>query len=213
MGWKAAAILIWPGPGPLMDAPRHEPDRAADLLARWDPRMRLTTEAQFLRDVLNPSRGQHYIGTFDGLIVVASWELTSALFGDEANRKIVRSGVPGFQQALLQAHPEDHILGIVLHSVVNLWGLALFQNGRVQRIAAGAADDGWIVNEGPERPEEPFRPATFTLPEDGEDVALAATARVFSQRLDDPAPHWCGGLPMQRFTITRPGLLSRLFGR
>ncbi len=175
--------------------------------------MRLAGETKHLRDVLHPSRGRHYIGTFDGLTVVTSWDLASALFGEAADQKISRSAVPGFQQAVLQTYPDATILGIVLHSVVNLWGVALFQNGQAQRIAAGAADDGWLIREGPELPEEQSRPEDFTLPEDGEDVALAATARVFGHRLDDPAPHWSGDLPMQSFSLTRPGLLSRLLGR
>lgn len=61
------------------------------------------------------------------------------------------------------------MLAMVLHSVVNLFGYAIYQNGELIRVRAGSADDGLIIEQGEPLPEEEALFAKSVL-KDGERI-------------------------------------------
>jgi hypothetical protein len=210
MGWKAAAIFIRAGQ-PVGIAPmEHDPTRVAPLFAAIALPAHPTGQNETLRTAIDPRRKANYIGCYNNLTVITSWACAEAMFGPAVHP--VTAPTASFREHLMRAFPASTILAIILHSVTNLWGIALVENGQPIRTAAGSADDGWIVNDGPPLPEE--APSDrFHLPDDGEELCLAASARVLGHRLDSPdGPDW-QQWPVQRFEIERPSLFSRLFSR
>jgi hypothetical protein len=68
--------------------------------------------------------------------------------------------------------PQSTILALELHSVVNLYGYALFQNCQLVRGRAGSAEDGVFLDTGDPLPEEQPLFAKSVPNSDGDQVWL-----------------------------------------
>lgn len=147
MGWKASCILVNERqPGFLGTMPAHDPERAQQLLGKlgmgkWKS-LGLTTFEQGIYP-------EHFtVGAYDGAAIIGDPQLGESYSSVDEYPLMLR---------ILDAFPKASILGITLHSVVNLFGYYLFENGKLQRAYAGTADDGVQVDEGELQPEErPF---------------------------------------------------------
>ena len=109
-------------------------------------------------------------------------------------------------------------MAIVLHSVVNLWGYSVYSKGQLLRSAAGASDDGLLVNEGAPLPEElrGLKECAIDKVDEegyGEELVFDVSARMFGRRMDafDELP-----LRMTEFkrkTFAPVAFVKRLLGR
>jgi hypothetical protein len=147
MGWKAACILAGDCPaGYLGSLPTHEPTRADKVIAKlgyagFEKRERTTIEVY-------PEEKTFIIGAYDQAVFLADRDLIFNCFEDRKQEL--------FQRAL-SLYPSGKLLMVVLHSVVNYFGYAYYENGELLREFSGGADQGVISDVGELQPEE--RPA------------------------------------------------------
>jgi len=118
---------------------------------------------------------------------------------------------------LLSLYPDGHVLAIVLHSVVNLWGYSYFSKGHLVRSAAGASDDGLFANSGTPLPEE-SRVLSMCSIENvdeegyGEELTFDVAERLFGWRIGERIGEFDDfGLQMSRYK--KKGSLASLWSK
>lgn len=79
------------------------------------------------------------VGSYDGAAIVDHPVIVDACLSPGADPLTAR---------VLAAFPGAAVLRVGLHSVVNLWSYAYFENGRLIRAFGGSADDGVVLDEG-----------------------------------------------------------------
>nr|WP_148598346.1 hypothetical protein [Aquisphaera giovannonii] len=79
------------------------------------------------------------IGAYEGAAIIGHPDIVNACLEPRADPMTAR---------ILTAFPEAAVLRVGLHSVVNLWGYAYFERGRLTRAFGGSADDGVVLDEG-----------------------------------------------------------------
>ena len=131
-------------------------------------------------------------------LIIADQHLPSWLIAEERASQI--SGGSQYATkvgaALLAAFPKATIFTLVLHSVVNLWGFAWYENGRKIRATWGAADDGLMLDFGAPLPEEAvYRQSDDTPDVVGEDTCFAVSSRILGKRIDQ--------FPLENIQLTR----------
>lgn len=138
MGWKASCILISEqNPGHLVTMPTHDSKRAWRLISDLG---------------LGPSRSQGMttfdvgiypdtlvVGAYEGAAIIGHPDIVNACLEPEADPMTAR---------ILAAFPDAVVLRVGLNSVVNLWGYAYFERGKLVRAFGGSADDGVVLDEG-----------------------------------------------------------------
>lgn len=92
-----------------------------------------------------PTAGQIWIGEIGGCLVITSRGIVDPFFDRQPSVAV---------QKFFALFPDAEICALTLHSVVNLWGFALFRQGRLVRRKAGSSDDGTFCEEGEPQPEE-----------------------------------------------------------
>ena len=138
MGWKASCILVTEtNPRHLIDMPTHDPERARRLISDLGlgphrSRGMTTFDAGMYPDTL-------VIGAYDGAAIIGHPDISTACLEPRADPMTTR---------VLAAFPQAAVLRVGLHSVVNLWGYAYFERGRLLRAFGGSADDGVVLDEG-----------------------------------------------------------------
>ncbi|MBY6240626.1 hypothetical protein [Methylosinus sp. Sm6] len=108
-----------------------------------------------------PKRNTIWVGRAGDCLILSSKGLANQFF--EKKRS-------DFMSLLFARFPESEIAALMLHSVVNLWGFALYRNGEPFRRKAGAADDGTYLDEGAPIAEEEELLAKSTLDAEGRRV-------------------------------------------
>jgi hypothetical protein len=224
MGWKASCILINErGRGYLGTVPAHDPERARTLIAdlglgHYRSRGMTTFDEGIYPDRL-------VIGAYDGAAVIGGPKIIDP-FNPVANTPLM--------PRILATFPKVAVLSVALHSVVNLWGYAYFEGGRLLRAYAGAADCGVVLDQGELLPEErphfersvvrdgqryfyteiDGRMQEFDASAYGESLAFEAMDRFFGCRLDEGHPEIDPlALPMEAFKRERPTKWWRPFQR
>jgi hypothetical protein len=147
MGWKASCIVATSHPGTgLTSFPAHDPEHARRLLALLPlPNHELKGETTFEQGVY-PTNEQLFLGAYGPTVLIGHAML--------ANTCLEEPGTPPVIEALNKLMPGCEALAFVLHSVVNLYGYALFRGRQRVRVRWGSGDDGVVRDEGDWLPEE-----------------------------------------------------------
>lgn len=144
MGWKASCILVNErGPGYLGTMPPHDPLRAERLIARLGLGRHRSRGTTTFDEGIYPER--LVVGAYDGAAVIGH---------PRVGGTCLDSGADPLTARVLAAFPQAAVLRVGLHSVVNLWGYAYFEAGRLRRAYGGCADEGVMLEEGDLLPEE-----------------------------------------------------------
>lgn len=187
MGFKAFNLIATAGDESYLTTfPSHRPDRAREFLKRlggaYHPAGLATLETG-----LYPTDAEDlYVGAYDHALVIGSLPIAEEAFTDHVPRAVQVAA--------------DMLLGcraliIVLHSVVNLFGYAAYEDGRLTRARAGSADDGIFRDTGPLLPaEQRLKSLDDTI--DGEDLVMELCRPFLGCRLDE-FDAW--DLQMERF--------------
>ncbi|MFO0891090.1 MAG: hypothetical protein U0790_18340 [Isosphaeraceae bacterium] len=138
MGWKASCILISErNPQHLVTMPTHDPERARRLisdlgLGPFQSRGMTTFDVGIFPETL-------VIGAYEGAWIIGHPDIATVCLEPRADPMTAR---------ILAAFPDAAVLRIGLNSVVNLWGDAYFEQGKLVRAFGGSADDGVVLDEG-----------------------------------------------------------------
>ena len=152
MGWKADTVLIRPaGPG-----------EGAEALLRDLGFTPLTPLGEHrYEQAIWPDEHTVWVGSAGDCLMISARGLSDAFFEPKP---------APLAQALFRRFPRAEIAAVTLHSVVNLWGFALFSDGNALRRKAGSADDGTFEDTGDPLPEERELLAKSTLNAKGQRV-------------------------------------------
>ena len=138
MGFKASCILISErNPRHLVRMPTHDPDRARRLIADLGlgtcrSRGMTTFDAGLYPDSL-------VIGAYDGAAIIGHPDIVKSCLEPMADPMTAR---------ILNIFPQAAVMRVGLHSVVNLWSYAYFEQGKFIRAFGGSADDGVVMDVG-----------------------------------------------------------------
>ena len=151
MGWKCNSVLLRPA----------TLDIGADLLLGDLGYEGLSPlgEAPY-EQAIWPLKETIWIAEINGCLILSGRGLADEFFG--ARR-------PPLVDRLFARHPKAEIGAVTLHSVVNLWGFAVYREGREIRSKAGSSDDGTFRDFGAPLGEEAEQLACSRL-EGGERV-------------------------------------------
>jgi hypothetical protein len=144
MGWKASCILLNERePGYLGTMPSHDPERARRLIADLGLGPIRSRGMTTFDDGIYPDR--LVVGAYDGAAVIGAPNLIDSFepMGHEALIPMI-----------LKIFPQAAVLAVSLHSVVNLFYFAYFEEGRRLRAYGGSAENGVLVDVGELLPEE-----------------------------------------------------------
>jgi hypothetical protein len=202
MGWKASCILINErSPGYLGTMPPHDTERARRLIDDLGLGPCRTRGMTTLLGNLHPV--DLIVGAYDGAAIIGAPEVVNTCFAPfERGRSPSDDPLMG---RILRAFPRGSVLCIVLHSVVDLFGYAYFDDGRLIRAFGGADGDPILMDVGEWQPEE--RPLfeksverdsqrffrveyrgeveEVDAPTVGAELTFAMTRRFFGCRLDE----------------------------
>lgn len=138
MGFKASCILVSErNPRHLVTMPTHDSERARRLIADLGlgpcrSRRMTTFDVGIYPDSL-------VIGAYDGAAIIGHPEIVNSWLEPRADPLTAR---------ILAVFPRAAVLRVGLHSVVNLWSYAYFEQGRLIRAFGGSADDGVVMDVG-----------------------------------------------------------------
>lgn len=144
MGWKSCYIIATAKdcpPGYLGTMPTHDATRASEIIKKFgygESNRRPSPIIDY------PSENVVTIGAYEKAVIITD-QVVYDCFDDRDH--------PFFKQAL-SIFPDGTLCMIILHSVVNLYGYALYENGQLVREFAGCADDGITHEFGEPLPEE-----------------------------------------------------------
>lgn len=202
MGWKASCILISDRePGYLGTMPTHDPDRARRLIADLELGPCRSLGTTTLLRVLYPD--DLIVGAYDGAAIIGAPEVVDSCFApSEAGHPPRGDTLMG---RILRAFPSASILCIVLHSVVDLFGYAYYESGRLIRAFGGSDGSPILMDVGEWQPEErPFFEESVVrdgqryfrvgswgeteevdAPSVGPELTFEMTRKCFGRRLDE----------------------------
>ena len=222
MGWKTSIIIASQhGQSNLMSNVRHDANLAKWIAVALPGEFTFVGESTF-EEGAYASNGNLYIGAYDRSFVIGHMDLANSCFSGD---------VPPVINAIETVLPDSTVLALGLHSVVNLYGYALFKSNRLVRGRAGSADDGVFLDIGEPLAEElPLFAKSIVnadgervWPEEfdgvieemdhssmGEEFVFEISRRFFGERFD------CfehDSLPMSEFRSTPRSFWRRLLGK
>lgn len=222
MGWKTSIIIASQNERPnLAYEVHHDAGVAARIASALPGDFEFFRESTF-EEGAYPRNGNLYVGAYGNSLVIGHMDLAGSCFN---------GGVPPVVNAIDAVLPHSTILALQLHSVVNLYGYALFQKNTLVRGRAGSADDGVFLDVGEPLPEEQSLFERSTVNGEGEQVWLyefdgvteemdhscmgeefvfEVSRRFFGERFDG-FDH--DELLMSEFKSTSRSLWQRLFGK
>lgn len=163
MGWKTSIIIASQVERPnLARGFRHDADIADRVAAALPGNFTFGSTSSF-EEGAYPRNGNLYVGATDDSLIIGHAGFTGSCFTGD---------VPPVVTAIDALMPHSAILALELHSVVNLYGYALFEENRLVRGRAGSADDGVFLDIGEPVPEEQLLFETSIINADGEQVWL-----------------------------------------
>ena len=152
MGWKTDTVLIRPADS------NEEPERLLRELGFT--RLAPVGERRYERAIW-PDKNTVWVGLAGDCLMISARGLSDPFFTDRPTP---------LTDALFHRFAGADVAAVTLHSVVNLWGFAVFRNGRALRRKAGSADDGTFEDWGSPLPEEEDLLANSLLDVDGERI-------------------------------------------
>ena len=136
MGWKADAVLIRPA---TLEIP------ASRLLTELGCENLSTLGEMAYDQVIWPNQGTIWVGAIRDCVIISARGVAE---------RFIEALPSAFADTLLRRFPQSEVAAVTLHSVVNLWGFALYRGGRPIRRKAGSADQGTFEDFGNSIPEE-----------------------------------------------------------
>jgi hypothetical protein len=203
MGWKASCIFVnQRGPGYLGTFPKYDQTEARDLVDSLPLPPHKPVRMSEFDEAISPRGRQLFVGAYPGAAVICHESLSSACMS------VTAPNVVGLLQTRFGGAP---VLAITLHSVVNLYGYAYFEDGKLRRVRAGTDGKLAILEFGEPLPEE------LPLLDDdacGEEIVFAVAQRFFDAPIDEVEIE---NLELELFERapppTAPTFWQRLFGR
>jgi hypothetical protein len=176
MGWKAFNMIATNGEqGYLTTFPVPNPERARDFLRCLGGRYESNGEATFENGLYPQNNDDVYVGAYTNALVVGSVSLAEEAF---------TGAVPRAVECATAMLPGCRALVAVLHSVVDLFGYAWYENGKLLRARAGSADDGIFFDKGAELPlERELKAFDDTI--DGEELVMELCRPFLGCRIDE----------------------------
>jgi len=144
MGWKSCYIIVAEKdcpPGYLGTMPSHSTSRANEIIKKLGYRYKNRTNSPIID---YPDEGLAIIGAYEKAAIIAD-QLVYDCFEDR-NYEL-------FQKALT-IYPSGTTFILILHSVVNLYGYALYENGQLVREFGGSSEEEITHEFGTPLPEE-----------------------------------------------------------
>lgn len=207
MGWKASCVFVAHDKPDFLTRPlMHDAARAQQICQQLGYAGYQPGDATSFDVAIYPKLGELFIGAYADGCIIANNHLCDAMIAQDKIGKI--AGTSAQAQAarakLLAAYPQARIFALVLHSVVNLWGFAYYEGGKLQRAAWGSGDDGLAQDIGAPWPEEQNYRQGENWQEDisgeGEDLCFAVSAHTLGARLDEmPFEE----IPLQQFVAKK----------
>lgn len=221
MGWKTSIIIASQHERPIMlNRLQHDVKKAESVALALPGDFELFGSSTF-EEGAYPRNGNLYIGAYDQVLIVGHLDMANSCF---------QGTVPPVVSVLHELMPSATVAAFELHSVVNLYGYALFRKNELIRARAGSADDGVFLDIGELLPEEQELFAKSTINADGDQVwqedfdgvteefdhssmgeefVFEITKRYFGERFDS-FDHF--ELPMTEFKSISKPFWKRLFG-
>lgn len=220
MGWKVFFLIATTRkPHALTESETHEPALARRILGELPLTPHELVGPATFESGSYPNDDQLFIGAYPGTILIGHTALIDRCIESDWQQvlRAVQSVLPGADSA-----------AFALHSVVNLYGYAVFRGMERIRVRYGSESEEHI-NEGERLPEEielykqselrdgervfnmEFDGQTYEEAESdmGEEFVFEVTKRFFGKRLDQfESLDW----PMEEFRPLKRSLWSRLFG-
>jgi hypothetical protein len=176
MGWKAFNLIATTaGPDYLTTFPPPNPAKAREFLRLLGGTYKSRGAATF-EDALYPRHDADlYVGAYEQAIVLGSLPIAGEAF---------TGTVPRAVECAAEMLPGCRVLAVTLHSVVNLFGYAWFEDGRLLRARAGSADQGVFFERGPPLPiEQKLKAFDETI--DGEELVMEICRPFLGCRIDE----------------------------
>lgn len=176
LGWKAFNLIATNGEdGYLTTFPSPNPAKARDFLRRLGGTYQSKGEATFEDGLYPRDNDDLYVGAYTNALVLGSRLIAEEAFAD---------GVPRAVQCATELLPGCRALVAVLHSVVDLFGYAWYEDGKLFRARAGSADDGVFFEKGPSLPlEQKLKAFDETI--DGEELVMELCRPFLGCRIDE----------------------------
>jgi hypothetical protein len=203
MGFKAFNLIATTGDETYLTTfPPHRPDRAREFLSRLGGHYELVGPATLESGVYPSDDKDMYVGAYDRALVIGALPLADEAFS---------GAVPRAVSAANDLLPNSRAIIILLHSVVDAFGYAFYENGHLLRARGGSADDGIFHDSGPLHPVEQKHKA-FDETIDGEELVMELCRPFLGCRLDE-FDAWDLNMEHFRKAPTADGILTRLFSR
>lgn len=175
MGFKAFNLIATTGDESYLTTfPPHRPDRAREFLKRLGGAYQPAGPATLEQGLYPNDNEELYLGVYDQALVIGNMPITEQIFDGH---------VPQAVDVATEMLPNCRVLVILLHSVVDLFGYAWFEGGRLIRARAGSADHGVFLDTGPALPVEQKLKA-FDETIDGEELVMELCRPFLGCRLD-----------------------------
>lgn len=161
MGWKTSIIIASQQAQPnLAKGVVHDAEFADRIAAALPGDYTYVGHSTFEQGAY-PYNGNLYVGAYDRSLIIGHMDLAGSCFNGD---------VPPVVSAIESFLPGATVLALELHSVVNLYGYALFETQVLVRGRAGSADDGVFLDIGEPLLEEQPLFARSVFNDDGEQV-------------------------------------------
>jgi hypothetical protein len=221
MGWKSFSVFVQPAGQPSFGDVSSRSDQHADALCdALVPGLYRRSEASALSSAIYPQNGDLHLASYRSSAIICEQDIACAFFDGKKHlwRHRASQAAASARDKILEHFADREITALVLHSVVDLWGYAVYRDGVMIRCAAGAADDGIICDMGARLPEEHTvlrgRPLAEVVEDDGgEELVFEMSRRLFGTRLDEADT---AAIPLVRYVRMASGpkeWLRRLIGR
>jgi len=129
MGWKTSMILI---------NSEKEFDKN-ELFESFGYYKLNKSDKQYFETIMNPDDDKIYFGRYNGNTIICMQDLPLESMYESLSKA---------ERILSSKFPNTDITTFVLHSVVNLWGYSIVNNGKKVRVRAGSSEGGTIVEYG-----------------------------------------------------------------
>lgn len=151
MGWKTSMIIV-------NSENEFNTNELFESLGYYELK---TIDKQYFESIMNPDDDKIYIGEYNGNTIICMQDLPLESLDNTVSRA---------EKILSTIFPNTDIITFALHSVVNLWGYSIVNNGKKLRVRAGSAEGGTIVEFGEVMEEEKELFSKSKLNSDGERV-------------------------------------------
>jgi len=176
MGWKAFNLFATVrDESYLTSFPPPLPERAREFLKLLGGTFRSEGATTLEKGLYPAGNDELYVGAYEGAFVLGSIPITEEAFAGVVPKAVtcVNTMLPGCR-----------VLIVLLHSVVDLFGYAIFEHNRLVRARAGSADSGVYVDFGDLLPiERKLKAFDDTI--DGEELVMEISRPFIGCRIDE----------------------------